>query len=392
LLPLFHSSVQLFQAPESLNLGELKSRISIAIAREKELVIDPALFLALQNDVPRIGSVEVLLKRGSSDNELTRYRYDVVLHIGDTAISAAQQTVNWEISESSISDLARYLRDSRPAAVRITNIPNKRLARDVAIMRLLETMDEHCEVEELRRALLETRVVGEDPEAFWALAEATGYAAQISWKMGSGEGCFDVWLKHGAQVAAAFESSQGRLPTILQRTWDAYTSHPSNAPRRDLAPALRKMLQISLPEYMVPSAFVVLEALPLTPNGKIDRRALPAPEGAAVMPGEYVAPRTPTEKVLAGIWCEVLKLERIGVHDNFFELGGHSLLAMRVMAGIYQTVAAEVPLTTIFRNPKLNQLAEVLDQILMQKDLMTFSALDEQSSDDFEEGEILLIE
>ena len=92
LLHLFHSSVQLAHAPESLSLGQLKNRINSAVAREKELVIDPGLFLALQNHVPRVGSVEVLLKRGRSDNELTRYRYDVVLHVGGIATPAVQET------------------------------------------------------------------------------------------------------------------------------------------------------------------------------------------------------------------------------------------------------------------------------------------------------------
>jgi len=94
---------------------------------------------------------------------------------------------------------------------------------------------------------------------------------------------------------------------------------------------LRARLKQTLPDYMIPSAFVVLEALPLTPNGKIDRRALPAPEMQTASSG-YVAPRTATEQVLASIWCEVLKVERVGIEDNFFALGGHSLLATLVTA------------------------------------------------------------
>ncbi len=112
---------------------------------------------------------------------------------------------------------------------------------------------------------------------------------------------------------------------------------------------LRTHLQRHLPEYMVPSAYVVMEALPLTPNGKVDRRALPAPEG--VMRRAYVAPRNPTEEVLASIWCELLKLDRVGVHDNFFELGGHSLLAMRLLARIRTTFQIELPLRTLFEAP-----------------------------------------
>ncbi|MBV8852906.1 MAG: AMP-binding protein [Sinobacteraceae bacterium] len=119
---------------------------------------------------------------------------------------------------------------------------------------------------------------------------------------------------------------------------------------------LRTHLQRRLPEYMVPSAFVVLEALPLTPNGKVDRRALPAPEGRPEIT-EFVAPRTPTEEVVAGIWCEVLKLERVGVHDNFFALGGHSLLAMRVMARLREVLEVELPLRALFQRPTIAELA-----------------------------------
>ncbi len=120
---------------------------------------------------------------------------------------------------------------------------------------------------------------------------------------------------------------------------------------------LRVHLQRSLPEHMVPSACVLLNELPLTSNGKIDRRALPAPERDAVIRGEYVAPRTPTEEVLAATWCEVLRQERVGLHDNFFELGGHSLLATRLMARIRDWFQAELPLRALFEAPTIDELA-----------------------------------
>jgi amino acid adenylation domain-containing protein/non-ribosomal peptide synthase protein (TIGR01720 family) len=93
---------------------------------------------------------------------------------------------------------------------------------------------------------------------------------------------------------------------------------------------LRRFLAVSLPDYMVPSAFVVLDALPLSPNGKLDRRALPAPDPGAAAAGAYVAPRTDAEATLAGIWAEVLGVERVGVEDNFFELGGDSIRSLRI--------------------------------------------------------------
>jgi acyl-coenzyme A synthetase/AMP-(fatty) acid ligase len=133
---------------------------------------------------------------------------------------------------------------------------------------------------------------------------------------------------------------------------------------------LRAHLKRSLPEYMFPSAYVKLVSLPLTPNGKVDRRGLPAPVDDAVIRAEYAAPRTPTEGGLAGIWSELLKLDRVGRHDNFFELGGHSLLAMRVAARLRDTFGIELPLPTLFEVPGLGELAGRIDAAQRAAELM----------------------
>jgi acyl-coenzyme A synthetase/AMP-(fatty) acid ligase/acyl carrier protein len=122
---------------------------------------------------------------------------------------------------------------------------------------------------------------------------------------------------------------------------------------------LRNFAARKLPEYMVPGGFVVLERLPLTPNGKVDRRALPAPEQTRPdLSQTFVAPRTELEEVLALVWCEVLGLDRAGVHDDFFELGGHSLLATRLVARVNDAFETALPLRAVFECPTVAAFAE----------------------------------
>ncbi len=131
---------------------------------------------------------------------------------------------------------------------------------------------------------------------------------------------------------------------------------------------LRQFLKAKLPEYMVPSAFVLLESLPLTSNGKVDRRALPTPELDSTLRELYVAPRTPIEEMLAQIWAQVLKLERVGIHDNFFELGGHSLLATQLLSRIRTSFKVELALRELFARATVAELAQSIGQ-LQQQDL-----------------------
>lgn len=126
---------------------------------------------------------------------------------------------------------------------------------------------------------------------------------------------------------------------------------------------LRRFLLGKLPEYMVPTAFVLLDTIPLNPNGKVDRRALPAPDTSSLsLATDFVAPRTTKEEILAAIWGQVLGREQIGSYDNFFELGGHSLLATQVISRIRQALSVEISLQSLFAHPTIAELAEVINQ------------------------------
>ncbi len=128
-----------------------------------------------------------------------------------------------------------------------------------------------------------------------------------------------------------------------------------------LIESLRSFLKKKLPEYMIPSAFVVLKALPLTPNGKIDRQALPAPSIAANFTDTFVGPRTPGEEILAGIWSQLLNLKKVGIHDNFLDLGRHSLLITQLLAKVRESFQVELPLRVLFEAPTVAGLAEKIE-------------------------------
>jgi len=126
---------------------------------------------------------------------------------------------------------------------------------------------------------------------------------------------------------------------------------------------LKQYLKERLPEYMIPSGFVLLSQLPLTPNGKVDRKALPIADVASIVSTEYVAPETETQKALAQIWAEVLGREKVGINDNFFDLGGHSLMATQVVSRVQQVFNVELPVSGLFENPTIKQLGAELDAI-----------------------------
>jgi amino acid adenylation domain-containing protein len=168
------------------------------------------------------------------------------------------------------------------------------------------------------------------------------------------------------------EAALGELPAVAQaavvaredrpgeRSLAAYVVAPAGQPAPDVA-LLLAHLRERLPDYMVPASFTILPALPLTPNGKLDVKALPAPEGERPdLAAAYAPPQSELERVIAGIWQEALRLDRVGIHDNFFDLGGHSLLLAQVHARLREALGRELSLVDLFKNPTVQSLAAAL--------------------------------
>ncbi|MEO0457791.1 MAG: phosphopantetheine-binding protein, partial [Cyanobacteria bacterium P01_A01_bin.114] len=146
---------------------------------------------------------------------------------------------------------------------------------------------------------------------------------------------------------------------ILERaTWSAYANQPARTQTAiKFVPELRRFLQAQLPDYMVPSTFVVMPDFPLTPNGKVDRRALPEPPRVRIQSeAAFASPRTPLEAQIADLWAATLSLEQVGIDDNFFDLGGHSLLAAELMFRLQEQFDVKLALINLFMSPTENAL------------------------------------
>ena len=322
LLELFHTSVQLAQSPDSLPTAQLQERSKRHLRQEEELVIDPQFFTQLKQQLPRIGRVEVQLKRGGYLNELSKFRYDVILHVGAAGNVASEcERMDWEQDGLTLEALQQRLAEAEFETLIVSGIPNARVIDETRLMEMLADAET---AGELRRKL-QPSGRGEDPEHFFELADGEPFTATVTWARDGRPGYFDAIFSHG------------RVPNFDdQPAKDANTL--ANNPligkwTRHLVSNLRTYLGGRLPEYMVPSTFVVLDAFPLTPNGKIDRKQLSATDGIRHQnKTEYLAARTDTEETLVRIWSEVLRVEKIGVNDNFFELGGDSILSVQVVA------------------------------------------------------------
>ncbi len=361
LLEALHASVQLHRASGSLPAAELARRVGRRTADEEELVIDPGLFLALARRLSAVRRVRVLLKRGRGINELTRFRYDVVLDVGPALPEEAEPEILPQAWES-LASLERRLA-ARPAALAVAGIPNARLAGEAAALDLLHGEGREMEtVDELRAEISARARAGAtvEPEDVWALADRLGYDADLTPSLVGGvDGRFDAVLRRRGGGIPAGVDPRAAAPAGEELPWSAYANDPLRADHeRRLAPELRRFLEAALPEYMVPAAFVLLDALPLTVNGKVDRAALPAPEPTVATAEEWIPPATPLEERLAQATAEVLGLERVGMRDNFFDLGGHSLLATQLVSRLTQGHGIQVTLQMVFDARDLGELAD----------------------------------
>jgi natural product biosynthesis luciferase-like monooxygenase protein len=355
-LTAFHTVIELNQAPAQLDAVALTSRIEARTARESELVLGEDFFHALVRDLPRLQGVELTLKRGTNANEMTDFRYDVVLHVGSSADDLldlpAPQAANTE------EDIVSLLEDAAPV-VFLKRVPNARLLPVYSALDALEN-GVGVTVQSLRDQLTTDRTEGIEPDALFELHPDY----EIAWMRFNRDdpAAFDIALRHKSQGGRSVDMGL-HTQTLAQPGDFANQPATQTQDQTQLIAQLRAHLKERLPDYMIPSAFVAMETFPLTPNGKIDRKSLPAPMAATEpLQTEYAPPSNALETVIAETWMELLGLTQVGRSDNIFDIGANSIMTAQANQRLSKKLGRRVSLVSMFRYPTIETLAAHLSE------------------------------
>jgi ubiquinone/menaquinone biosynthesis C-methylase UbiE len=273
-LPLFEafaSSVELFQAADDLSAGELRARIRRRVEREPELVISPAYFLALQRSIPKISRVDIRPLRGRADNEMTRFRYEALLHVGpDNEAPLKGEFLDWTEHKGTVDEIRSLLRQRPNQPVGIKGIQNARLQKDLATMAILEGADAAFTAGELRQRVEQNAAEGIHPQAVFDLeAEDLGFAVFLSWAECRHDGSYDAFFVPKESLHRV------TLPAILWPGPDALVfARLANTPgqvkfRNELVNQLIAHCRQNLPESSAPDEIVLIDMLPKNARGEV---------------------------------------------------------------------------------------------------------------------------
>ena len=359
LLEAYHASVALNKAVHELHgtlavsvpLNDLRQRIELARQNEEELALDAEMFAELARRSRKIGRAEAALKAGDCDNELTRFRYDVILTLGvREKLAEPNHWLSWDEAGRWQQTLRRFLTLHPRESVGVRGLRDGRAAQPIEAVRILrEEAGTVPDAAGLQAACAGVR--GDDPHMVMQFARSLGVG--LCWRGFSADGLYD------AVFNPCWEPERGAGPAP-RGYYRRYANTPAQtAGAVELGRELLSHLQQNLPGYMTPAAVMVLAAWPLTPNGKIDRRALPAP--VQRQQETYRSPRTPQEELVCRLFGETLGLARVGIDDNFFSLGGHSLLATRLAGQIRSALGVDLRIRTLFEAPTVAELVARLD-------------------------------
>ncbi len=278
----FATSVELFDAPATMGVTELRERVRKRVRFDEQLVLSPSLFLGLRQRWPQVSRVQLQPRRGRFDNEMNRYRFNAILHLGAAPTGKVELTwTPWPKGNVTLESLALTLRKQRPELVGITNVPNRRVEKDVLAFAELQTRNGSEMVGRFKKEIHETANQGVDPQHLWSLGEQFDYDVQISWAASRLDGSYDVVLRR----KRSNELSNGGAiawpeDAMVHDDLALYANAPiKSVPREKFRQLLREYCEEHLPETIRPNDIVFVNALILAPDGMPDRQALPSPDG-----------------------------------------------------------------------------------------------------------------
>ena len=276
LLPAFSSSVELFQAADETRVGELRDLIRRRAEREPELVLSPAYFLSLQHRFPKISRVEIRPLRGHADNEMSRYRYQAIIHVGHkTVVSSNNEFLNWTERKWSLDEIRSILQQHPNERIGIKRIQNARIEKDLAALAILRDADAANPAGELRHRLEQNVGEGIHPQALIDLeTEGLGFAVFLSWAACRPDGSYDAcFVPTGTIQGIPLPAIDWPEPTASE--FVRFANAPGQGkPRNELIAQLIAHCSQNLPKEMIPSDMLLVDMLVRTPDGDIDRRTL----------------------------------------------------------------------------------------------------------------------
>ncbi|MGZ4106493.1 MAG: phosphopantetheine-binding protein, partial [Tumebacillaceae bacterium] len=283
-------------------------------------------------------------------------------------------TLDWQGDQLSIATLRHILAEEQPHLLVVKSVPDARIFDASRALQLAANRELPETVGELCALLKEQASLAVEPDDLYALENQLPYQVEI--RPANTAGHVDVIFRHGSLPAHVVVQE-----THEYKSYAHYATNPTRAKlAQNLVPLYRNYATEHLPDYMVPSAFVILDDFPLTPNGKVDRKALPQPDrNRASSQAEFVAPRNELEEIVADVWKQVLGIDKISVYDNFFELGGHSLLATQVVSRLRDALDVELSLQRVFEALTIARIAEVIEEIFMSE----YESLSEEEVADY---------
>lgn len=355
----FHTSVQFMKSNGDVN--SLKQQVRNRMENEKELLISPDFFEDLHSFIDKVAEVKVLKKEGQANNELTKYRYDVVIRKGQISKADMCNTIEYGQIPKNIDEVENVIKSNIGKCILFSNIQDSRTLEDDILLKALSQSNSQDNVAKLSEIIQgkNHKANGINPSDLYLLGEKYNMEVIVSPK--------DITHLKVVFRNPNFKASKKEIenPNICkcEEIFDftEYSNNPLQVENKsNIVKLVKEYISEKLPNYMVPNLWMVLDEMPLSPNGKLSRKSLPAPTlSRPNLSSVYNPPETDMQKKLLEIWIYVLQIEDIGIFDSFFELGGHSLLALKLLQEISARLSIDVSLSEFLSTPTIKGLERI---------------------------------